>query len=157
EGWVVPKMTHNPPHDGTVWLLQTAFLAHLPAEWLLRVQSAITTRDSEPEPDLVVARGPGSRYFRAHPHPADVTLVVEVSDGTLLEHRTDKGRLYARARIPVYWVANLPEKKIEVYTLPRGGKTPGYRQRQDYEIDQSIPLVIAGREIAQILVRDLPV
>jgi hypothetical protein len=127
EGWVVPKMTHNPPHDGTVWLLQTAFLAHLPAEWLLRVQSAITTRDSEPEPDVVVARGPGSRYFRAHPHPADITLVVEVADATLLEDRTDKGRLYARARIPVYWVANLPEKKIEVYTLPRGGKTPGYR------------------------------
>ena len=24
DGWIVPKMPHNPPHDGTIWIAQTA-------------------------------------------------------------------------------------------------------------------------------------
>lgn len=155
EGWIVPRMPHNPPHDGTVWLVQTTLLSRLPADWILRVQSAITTQDSEPEPDVVVARGPGMRYFTTHPRPDDVALVVEVADATLLADREGKGRLYARARIPTYWLINLPESQIEVYTQPKVGRRPSYRQRQDYTPRHSIPLVIGGEEVARLPVRDL--
>src|SRR5687767_8041636 len=75
EGWIVPKVSHNPPHDGTIWLVQTAILPRLPTGWILRIQSAITTLDSEPEPDLAVVRGPGLRYFSTHPEPQDVGLL----------------------------------------------------------------------------------
>jgi Uma2 family endonuclease len=155
EGWIVPKMPHNPPHDGTVWLTQTALLPRLPAEWILRIQSAITTPDSEPEPDLVVARGPGLRYFTSHPQPKDIGLAIEVSDTTLHEDRDEKGRLYARARIPVYWIINLPEARVEVYTEPRAGKRPAYRQRKDYTVPQFLPLVLDGREVCRIDLREL--
>jgi Uma2 family endonuclease len=155
EGWIVPKMTHNPRHDGTVFLVQTQLLARLPAGWVLRVQSAITTQDSEPEPDLAVASGPGRRYVRFHPRPKDLALVVEVADATLVEDREVKGRLYARARIPYYWLVNLVASVIEVYTEPRAGKAPAYRQRQDYGKADALPLVLKGSLLGTIPVRDL--
>src|SRR4051812_17926800 len=62
EGWVVKKMPHNPPHDGIVWILQSTLELLVAPHWIVRTQSAITTRDSEPEPDIVVARAPGSQY-----------------------------------------------------------------------------------------------
>jgi Uma2 family endonuclease len=155
EGWIVPKMPHNPPHDGTVWLAQTTLLAVLPKQWILRVQSAITTADSEPEPDLAVARGPGLRYFTTHPQPKDLALVIEVADTTLAEDRSHSARVYARARIPVYWIINIPDAVIEVYTDPKGGKAPAYRDREDYTRPQSVPLVLAGVEVAKVPVSEL--
>lgn len=150
EGWIVPKMPHNPPHDGTVWLVQTALLSRLPKGWILRVQSAITTTDSQPEPDLVIARGPGMRYFSSHPEPKEIALVVEVSDTTLDQDRTEKARLYARARIPIYWIINLPEERVEVYTEPRYGRRPSYRRHEEFAPPFLLPLVIDGREVARI-------
>src|SRR5262249_20113394 len=97
EGVIVDKMTHNPPNDGTIGLLQTELLKRLPDGWVLRIQSAITLTDSEPEPDLAVSRGPWRRYLQAHPVPRDLALVVEVADATLAQDQTDKVRSYARA------------------------------------------------------------
>jgi Putative restriction endonuclease len=150
EGWIVPKMPHNPPHDGTVWLVQTALLSRLPKGWILRVRSAITTTDSQPEPDLVIARGPGMRYFSSHPEPKEIALVIEVSDTTLDHDRTEKARMYARAHIPIYWIVNLPEERVEVYTEPRYGRRPSYRRREDFTPPLKLPLVIEGREVARI-------
>lgn len=155
EGWITTKMTHNPPHDCCVLLTQTELLARLPADWVLRVQSAITTRDSEPEPDLVVARGSARRYARAHPKSADIALLIEVADSTLEADRVEKGRLYARSRIAVYWIINLVDSQVEVYTEPKGGKSPAYRRRTDYAINAKVPLMIAEREVGQVSVRDL--
>src|SRR5262249_7326492 len=121
----------------------------------LRVQSAITTPDSEPEPDLVVARAPGTRYLTVHPEPKEIALVIEVSDTTLTEDRDAKGRLYARARLPVYWIINLPESKVEVYTDRGGGRGAAYRQRQEYGVPLSLPLILGEAKVGKIAVREL--
>ena len=155
EGWILPKMTHNPPHDVSVSLVQAEFLARVPAGWVVRIQSAITTPDSEPEPDAAVCRGPARRYVRSHPRPRDIGLLVEVADTTLAYDREFKGRLYARCRIPVYWVIDLLHRRIEVYTDPRTGKNPGYTGQTTYGITETVPVVIDGREIGTIPVRDL--
>jgi Uma2 family endonuclease len=155
EGVIIYKMTHNPPHDGTILLLQTELLRRLPKDWVLRIQSSITLADSEPEPDLAVARGPARRYLRAHPVPRDLPLVIEVAESTLLQDRNEKGRAYARARIPVYWVVNLNAWSVEVYTEPRAGRSPLYRQRRDYTAEESVPVVLQGEEVGQISVRDV--
>jgi Uma2 family endonuclease len=154
EGLLVEKMTRNPPHDGSLMLVQATLNNHLPSGWLTRVQSAITTGDSEPEPDVVVVPGPMRRYLRSHPSPTEVALVVEVADSSLDLDRGDKLRIYARARLPVYWIINIPDMCVEVYTQPRG-RNPTYRQRRDYLPDQTIPLVIAGQDAGTIAVRDL--
>ncbi|HEY7310167.1 MAG TPA: Uma2 family endonuclease [Gemmataceae bacterium] len=155
EGWIRPKMTHNPPHDCSVLLGQTELLARLSPDWIVRVQSSITTRDSEPEPDLVVARGPARRYARAHPKRSDIALLIEVADTTLEDDRTEKARLYARARIALYWIINLIDSQVEVYREPKSGRSPAYRQRSDYGIKDSVPLLIEGRNFGPIPVRDL--
>jgi Uma2 family endonuclease len=155
EGLIVDKMPHNPPHDGSILLAQTQLLSHLPGGWVLRIQSAITLADSEPEPDLVVAQGPSRRYVDHHPSPREIALLIEVADSTLADDRDTKGRVYARARLPVYWIVNLVDFRLEVYTRPRAGKAPAYRQRRDFGIEELVPLVIAGEEVARVPVREL--
>jgi len=156
EGWIVSKMAHNPPHDSMIDLAYAEVETCLPAGWYLRVQSAITTDDSEPEPDLAAVRGPRGRYRNQHPRAQDIAMAVEVSDTTLSHDRHYKGPLYARARIPVYWIVNLPQSRIEVYTDPSGpDPAPGYRQEHIYDIDESVPVVVEGREVGRIEVRKL--
>jgi Uma2 family endonuclease len=155
EGWVVGRLPHSPPHDTTVHLAQAQFFGLLPAAWLLRIKSSITLADSEPRPDLVIAAAPGRRYLQSHPRPGEIALVVEVADATLLADRTDKVRIYARARIPVYWIVNLVDGRVEVYTQPRAGKSPTYRQRHDYGPDARVPLVLAGRQTGRIAVQEM--
>jgi Uma2 family endonuclease len=155
EGWITPKMTHNPPHDCAVLLGQTELLARLSTDWIVRVQSAITTRGSEPEPDLVIARGPARRYARSHPRRDDIALLIEVADTSLQEDRVIKARLYARMRIPAYWIINLVEGQVEVYTEPKTGRSPAFRQRMDYGIKDSVPLSIEGHDFGLIPVKNL--
>ncbi len=156
EGWIVPKMPRNPPHDVAINKAQKVFLGHLSPGWELRVQSAITTENSEPEPDFAIVPSPPERFLHHHPKPEDIAVVIEVADSSLAHDREAKGRLYARARIPLYWVINLVDSQVEIYSRPSGPETnPGYRRREDYNINDSAPLVIAGQEIAQLNVRDL--
>ena len=155
EGWIVTKMPHNPPHDGSISLIHRRLMRLLSEEWLIRIQSSITTRDSEPEPDLALVRGPNEPYFSHHPRPQDIALLIEVANTTLRQDREEKGRLYARARIPVYWIVNLVDALIEVYTDPRAGRSPAYRQRQDYNKQDAIPLILEGTVLGTIPVREL--
>lgn len=156
EGWLVPKMTPNPPHDLALVLAEDEIARRLPPAWFRRGQSAVTTADSEPEPDIAVVRGPKRLYAQHHPGPQDMALVVEVADSSLPRDRTTKCRLYARAGIPVYWIVNLPDTQVEVYTDPTGPDlNPCYRQRRDFSGAEEVPLVLDGREIGRIPVRDL--
>ena len=156
EGWIVPKMTRNPPHDVTIQIIDYALRDHLPTGWSVRIQCAITTGDSEPEPDIAVVQGSTRAYLRRHPGPADIALLVEVADSTLARDRADKGRLYARAGIGSYWIVNLVDGQVEVYTQPSGPTDlPSYHQRHDHGIDETVSLLIEGREVASIPVRHL--
>jgi Uma2 family endonuclease len=155
EGWIVAKTTRNPPHDWTLTQLHPLLLRMLSDDWLVRVQCALTLRLSEPEPDVAVVRGPNSRYRTRHPGPQDTALIIEVADTSLDEDRGLKLRTCARARISLYWIVNLPEAQVEVYTEPRGGRSPRYLQRQDYSAADRIPLVLAGHDFGTIPVRDL--
>jgi Uma2 family endonuclease len=58
--------------------------------------------DSEPHPDLVIARGPGNQYAQRHPQPDEVLLLIEVADSSLVYDRRTKVPLYAGAGIPEY-------------------------------------------------------
>src|SRR5438270_11160306 len=48
EGWIIYKMPRNPIHDGTISKIDVKLRSLLPSGWLMRLQSAITTTDSEP-------------------------------------------------------------------------------------------------------------
>jgi Uma2 family endonuclease len=155
EGWVVPKMIHNPVHDGTVAIIHEVLAKQLPEGWHIRVQSAITTADSQPEPDLVITRGRGRDFLQRHPGPADIALVIEVAD-TSLERDRDKRRIYARAGVGVYWLVNLRERRIEVYSEPTGeDPEPAFRRREDCDQASTVPLLVAGAVLARLAVSAL--
>ncbi len=155
EGWIINKMPRKPPHDGTLTRMNRRLLRLLPDEWLLRVQSAVTLQTSEPEPDFAIVHGPEEVYFTRHPRPRDVGLIIDVADSTLLDDRRYKGQIYAPARIPAYWIINLVDAKVEVYTEPRGGKSPAYRRRHDYGPEEAVLLILRGSEIARLRVSEL--
>ncbi len=156
EGYVVLKMPRNPPHDGTIQLLRKRLTPVIPAGWDLRIQSALTLGDSEPEPDVAIVRGDERTYLARHPGPADVGLVVEVADTSLQRDRDDKGRIYARAGIPTYGIVNLVDRRIEVYTAPSGpAAMPVYGQRQDFAPGSTLTLTLDTTSIATIAVADL--
>ncbi len=155
EGWIIEKMTFNPPHNATVTRVNRRLIRLLPEEWLLQVQGAISLRGSEPEPDFAVIRGPEEEYSTRKPLPRDIALIIEVADSSLLEDRRYKASLYATAHIAEYWIINLVNSRIEVYTQPRRGRSPAYRQSRNYGRDEAIPLVLGGRELACIPVAEL--
>ncbi len=155
EGWIVPKMTKNPPHEAAITRLNRLLTRLLPDEWVVRIQGSLSIGASEPEPDVTVVQGPLDRYDTRHPQPRDTALVVEVADSSLDQDRGYKLRMYARARIVLYWIVNLQDFQIEVCTEPRRGRTPHYRQRQDYNSTDDVPLVLAGRDFGTIPVREL--
>lgn len=151
-GWIVSRSPHNPPHDTSVSLTDDAIDYRLPQGWCIRVHASITLSESEPEPDIAVVRGEHRRYASRHPSPTDIGILVEVSESTLRYDREEKGPTYAREGIAVYWIVNLVETKIETYTDP---SPTGYRQRRDYVVGESVPLMLDGREVATIPVEDL--
>jgi Uma2 family endonuclease len=155
EGWIAQKMARNPPHDNSLNVTNRLLVRMLPDEWFLRNQSAIILAHSVPEPDFSIVRGPASLYADRHPRPADIALLIEIADSTLLQDRQQKGLLYAQARIPEFWLINLVETRVEVYTQPKGGKAPAYKQRQDYKSGAEVPLVLGGKEIGRLAVSAL--
>ena len=72
----------------------------------------------EPEPDIAIIRGTNDDYKHRTPEPADVALLVEVSETTLRSDRGEKWTAYAKGGIPVYWIVNLVDRQVEVYTEP---------------------------------------
>jgi Uma2 family endonuclease len=155
-GWLVQKMTKNPPHSVSTGLTRTVLERFIPVGWFVDVQEPVTTETSEPEPDVTVVRGERRQYTERHPRPDDVGLLVEVADSTLARDRGTKKQLYARNRISIYWIVNLIDNQIEVYTDPTGpAETPDYQQRHVYGVLDEIPLVLDGQELGRFPVRDL--
>jgi Uma2 family endonuclease len=156
-GLLVPKMSRNPIHDAVLDRLEDLIRDLLPAGWRLRGQKAIALTDGEPEPDVAVVPGPAGRYKDHHPGPGEIALVVEVADSSLTRDRTLKLRSYARAGLAEYWIVNIGEQLVEVYTQPESPRRgrPRYRTMRPYAPGQQIPLVIAGTTFGSVPVASL--
>ena len=118
----------------------------------MSVQGPIRLSDSEPEPDITLARGEETIYDVRHPQPADIGVLMEVGDSSVLDDRRYKGKLYAKEKIAEFWLINLVERKVEVYTRPRGGT---YRKTLEYFENDAVPLVLDGVKVGDIPVREV--
>jgi Uma2 family endonuclease len=86
------------------------------------VQDPVRLSDfSEPQPDISLLRWRDDDYREGHPTPADVLLLIEVADATVVKDRTIKVPLYARYGVPEAWLVNIPEEQVEVYSDPADG------------------------------------
>ena len=75
-------------------------------------------------------RGVEDAFDSRLPGPRDVVLIVEVALRSLKRDRTEERESYGRAAIPAYWIVNLVDSQIEVYT------DPGLTNRTDYRLDR---------------------
>ena len=82
--------------------------------------------------------------------------MIEVADSSLDDDRKLMSRVYGGAGIPTYWIVNVVEGQIEVYSSPSGPSEPvGYRHCEVYARGREVPLVIAGADVGSISVADL--
>lgn len=156
EGYLVEKMTINPLHTFITESLRDLVGAIVPKGFVVNSQQPITTEDSEPEPDLAVLKGSRRDFLSRHASPTEVALLVEVADRSLPSDQGAKQRIYARAGVPVYWIVNIPERQVEVYTEPSGPiAAPRYRQLRTYDVADRVPVQIDGVEVGSIAVAEL--
>ncbi len=89
----------------------------------------ITLDNSEPEPDIAIVRLPKEIYKQHHPYPEDIYWLVEIANRTLDQDLNEKTITYARNGIAEYWVIDLPNRKLWVFTQP---EKQGYSQTQEF-------------------------
>jgi Uma2 family endonuclease len=153
DGYMVKKMPKNPPHSWSTKVLLKALERLLSPGWTWRLEQPVRIPEyNEPEPDVAIVRGNDDDYKHRTPVPADVALLVEVSETTLDRDQGEKLAAYALGNIPVYWIVNLVDGHVEVYSGP--GPT-GYLSRQDFSPGEFVPAVIDGHEIGRIAVADI--
>lgn len=118
-GDIIPKMTQHERHIYTCKQVQKALEAIFGVDYV-RLANPIAIGDhEEPEPDAAVMRRPSIDYLRmGMPLPAEVRLVVEVSDSTLRLDLTDKTAQYSSVSIPEYWVVDIPNRLLHVFREP---------------------------------------
>jgi Uma2 family endonuclease len=154
DGYMVDKLAKNPEHSFSATATHEALRNRLPAGWSARKEEPVRIPAyDEPEPDVSVVRCINADYRHRVPSPGDVALLVEVADSTLLQDRGLKLAAYGKDGIPVYWIVNLVDRQVEVYTRPV--KAGRYRSRKDYKPGQQVPVVIAGQQLPPIAVDDI--
>ena len=148
EGELISKMGKKRPHTNTLIVVQ-AWLIRVFGEQYVNPETPIDVAPednpaSEPQPDLIVLVKPSQEYRKGNPQPADLRLVVEIADSTVHFDRTVKARLYARAGIVEYWIADVTARSLVVHRDPLNGS---YQSVTVYTDQESVrPLASPDRE-----------
>lgn len=122
-GEIVEMSPINHPHAALVSKLEFLFHDALGKQAYVWSQNPIwIDRRNRPQPDVVLLKWRGDFYQRKRPTAVDVLLVVEVADSSLSYDRGDKSALYAEVGIPEYWIVNVRENVIEVFSEPANGR-----------------------------------
>ena len=120
-GRIIQMPPMGPKHAYHLTMLHEILRTTFQGRAAIRSQIPLTLDGySEPEPDFAVVRAPQERYQFQHPTAADAFLVIEVSDSTLRTDRGEKLLAYAEGGIPEYWIVNLVDRTLEIYTKPAG-------------------------------------
>ena len=104
---------------------------------IVRVQNPVVLphEASEIQPDIMLLAPRADFYTAAHPTPADVLLLIEVADISLLLDRRVKMPLYGRAGIQEAWLCELTTGRVDVHRDVTGGR---YATVRTYTTAQSL-------------------
>lgn len=124
DGEIVQTSPIGAQHAGTTKKLIRPLTRTLGDTAMVSAQDPVRLADdTEPQPDISVLRPRADFYTASLPVPAEVLLLVEVADTSLLADRQVKIPRYARAGIPEVWLVDLANRRIERHTGPA---TEGY-------------------------------
>jgi Uma2 family endonuclease len=152
------EVTKHPPHSFTVCALAEILRTLLGgSRWAVREEKPIAAWAFWwPEPDIVVARGSHRQYQSSDPRPQDIVFLVEICDTSQYEDRIKKLQGYAKVGISQYWIVDLGQRVVEVYTKPlRSGRPPRYAECSEYLESGAVPVVIGSKKFGTIPVADI--
>ena len=152
DGQLVEKMGKNQPHQISMIKLLRMLNAIFQSGWFVSPEGSIQLDLLKvPEPDIAIVRGEPEDYPKRPPKAKDVGLLIEIADSSIRIDQGIKKAAYAGRKIPVYWIVNLVERRVEVYSKPEGrGKKADYRRLKTYAGNELVPLELDGAVVAQI-------
>ena len=155
DGRLYEKRAKTKAHGYVGAAVTMAVMKRLPDGWSLWPESAIALNSTNaPLPDFAVIRGANPLDFASperYPGPGDVGLLIEVAVTSSRDDLTTALELYARALIPVYWVVDVPGRRILVYSEPRIVEGRGeYARLETHRTGESLPLMLDGKEAARV-------
>jgi Uma2 family endonuclease len=144
-GEMIEMSPIGPSHTAHVKAINRVLSKLLEGQAIIGVQDPIVLDNlSEPVPDISVLKWRDDDYLLVHPTPKEVFLVIEVADSSINIDRSIKLPIYAAAGIADYWIINLPEKKIELYSNPLGAV---YQSILEATIDDEVTLPVFNLNI----------
>lgn len=150
DGEIIRMAPIGPPHAGILNRLLHALGRLCRDRAIISPQHPLEIDDyNEPQPDLCVLRWRNSFYADRHPLPADVLLLIEISDTTLRYDRSTKLALYARAGVQCCWIVNVADQAIAVFTEPTA---EGYRREVRLRPGERIALGAPGSGLDDITI-----
>jgi len=152
DGYLVRKMGKKPPHVWSADSLMDTLKSMVKGCWCRKEAPIRIPEFDEPEPDASIVRGSRDDYRDRIPGAGDVLLLAEISENTLDRDRGEKRRAYARGKIPYYWIVNLVDRQVEVYSGPA---YDDYASVQIFRSGDGVPVLIDGVEIGRIGVASL--
>ncbi len=118
-GQLIYMAAKGTPHSVCSTRLNRQLTKLLGDQATLRGQEPITlSNNGEPEPDFAIVRNQADDYLSAHPSPEEVLLIIEISDSSLTYDQGTKLKLYAEEDIQDYWIFNLIDCVLEMYSEP---------------------------------------
>jgi Uma2 family endonuclease len=118
DGLLVDMSPKTAPHENAIaWLNQLLVLSVDLDRFEVRVSAALTTGNSEPEPDIIVIERDAPRPY----HPGTAALIIEVAVSSQRRDLRHKPPIYAGAGVPDYWVVDLDAGRVVVHGSPRDG------------------------------------
>ena len=126
DGDIIEMDPQKDPHIVAVRRLNRWLTRAVNEEHDVQVQAPIALGASRPEPDLAIVARSSRRATTAR-------LMIEVADTSLAYDTTTKEKLYARHGVSDYWVVNLVDREVWVYTEP---SPAGYETIHRYRRDQ---------------------
>ena len=114
----------GPIHDDFIeYLTRWSIKSADEAVATVRVQCGFACEEHRPEPDVLWLKP--VRYGRRRPTAAEVLLLIEISDSSLVGDLNEKADLYAAAGICEYWVIDIPNQRLHRMSHSDG---TGYRR-----------------------------
>ena len=143
DGEVVSKLGQNWPHSLACKRTFLALTLIFGSDYIQLPVSVTVGDEDRPEPDVFVTKLPDRDYLiRGNPTPADMRLIVEVSDTTLWRDKNTKAKMYGGAGVSDYWVLDVNGRRLFVYRQPCA---TGYADLIEYDETQSVaPLAAPG-------------
>lgn len=122
DGEIIDMPPIGSRHASVLEELVSSLGASLGSRALVRPQLPLRIgKYSEPLPDITVVVPRADRYRGSHPVPADVVVVIEISQTTLRYDLDVKVPLYARHGVAETWIVDLKNDRLHVFGVQRDG------------------------------------